>query len=118
MVIRRMSRRQAEPGPAMPETRLCRGTRAFANMHFVYVLEAHHTGRLYVGMTENVEDRLKEHNAGRVGSTKGYRPYSVIYTEKHPDKTSARKREIQIKESGVIRKDIKEKFGRKNGSIV
>ena len=79
-------------------------------MPFVYILESQNTGRWYIGMTENIEERLKEHNAGRVRSTKGYRPYSVIYTEEYPDATSARKREIQIKKSGIIRKQLKEKL--------
>ncbi len=87
-------------------------------MYFVYILESLNTGRIYIGMTENIEQRIKEHNAGRVSSTKGYRSYSVIYTEEYPDKTSARKREIQIKKSGVTRREIKMRFGLKNGSIV
>lgn len=82
------------------------------NMFFVYILESQDAGRWYIGMTENIEERLKEHNAGRVRSTKGYRPYAVIYTETYSDKTSARKREIQIKKSGTIRKQLKQQFGR------
>lgn len=91
-------------------TRLCRGTRAFPNVFYVYILESEVTHRWYIGMCTNVEERLKEHNAGRVRSTKGYRPYVVIYTETFPDKTLARKREIQIKKSGLIRKQLKDQL--------
>ncbi len=87
-------------------------------MHFVYILESNNTDRWYIGMTENIDERLRQHNAEQVHSTKGYRPYSVVYTETYPDKTSARKREIQIKRSGIIRKELKLQFSRYNGPIV
>jgi len=43
--------------------------------YFVYVLESEeHSQKYYVGMTKNVENRLKEHNAGKSKYTKAFKP--------------------------------------------
>lgn len=56
-------------------------------------------GLYYTGITNNVERRVKKHNSGKGAVfTSGRRPVKVVYTERHPDKSSARKREIQIKD--------------------
>ena len=48
---------------------------------------------------KNAEDRLPEHNHGKNRFTKGHRPWKIIYTEQHPDWSSARKREKYLKSS-------------------
>ncbi len=78
-------------------------------MMFVYVLKSEKEGRLYVGMTISVEKRLKEHNAGKTKSTKGYRPWKVVHTEEYPDRTTARKREKYLK-SGYGKQWLKNKY--------
>ncbi|MCK4223607.1 MAG: GIY-YIG nuclease family protein [candidate division Zixibacteria bacterium] len=52
----------------------------------------------YSGITNNLEERLKEHNTG-VGAkyTKTRLPVKLIYSEEFPDKSSACKREIEVK---------------------
>ena len=50
-------------------------------MYFVYAIKSKVDGRIYVGMSINFETRLKEHNAGKTKSTKGYRPWELIYKE-------------------------------------
>ena len=52
---------------------------------------------LYVGMTENLERRLKEHNKGKSKFTKGNLPWKLIYSEEFPDYSTARKREKYLK---------------------
>jgi hypothetical protein len=42
------------------------------NMFFVYIIRSTIDGRSYVGITENVENRLTQHNKGMTFSTKGY----------------------------------------------
>ncbi|MBP9827964.1 GIY-YIG nuclease family protein [Patescibacteria group bacterium] len=79
-------------------------------MYIVYILSSESNNRWYIGMTADIKVRLGEHNAGRVRSTKPYVPYRIIYTETYPDKTTARKREIQIKKSGLIRKQLKDRI--------
>ena len=79
-------------------------------MFFLYILESIPFGKWYIGMSADLVSRLKEHNNGNVRSTKGFRPWKIVYTETYAAKTEARKREIQMKKSGIIRKTIKEKI--------
>jgi len=44
----------------------------------IYVLESMVAKKLYVGMTEDLKNRLKEHNAGRSKFTSAYKPWRVI----------------------------------------
>ena len=80
-----------------------------SNMYKVYVLKSENFGKLYVGYTEDIENRLIKHNSGSVRSTKAYRPYSLVYFEDFESKTTARKREIFLK-SGQGREFLKEKL--------
>jgi putative endonuclease len=65
---------------------------------YVYIAQAH-TGRYYVGITTNPQERVAEHNAGegsRFAMQQG--PFTLAYVSTvFPDKSSARKREVQIK---------------------
>jgi putative endonuclease len=52
----------------------------------------------YTGITNNLEKRVKLHNSKKgAKSIMGKLPVKLIYSEKYPDKSEARKREIQIK---------------------
>lgn len=66
-------------------------------MFQVYILESQIKSRHYIGHTNNLENRLCCHNAGKVRSTKVYRPWKVVYTEECDTKNDAYKREQQIK---------------------
>ena len=66
-------------------------------MFFVYAIKSEVDGRIYVGMTENLDRRLAEHNAGKTRSTKGYVPWNLHYVEQLPDRPSARLREKYLK---------------------
>ena len=45
----------------------------------VYALLSEKYGFIYVGMTANLERRLKEHNSGKSLYTKRFKPWKVIY---------------------------------------
>ncbi|OGG80000.1 hypothetical protein A3A39_01310 [Candidatus Kaiserbacteria bacterium RIFCSPLOWO2_01_FULL_54_13] len=66
-------------------------------MFFVYILQSVRRKRFYIGVSANVGKRLQEHNAGYTKSTKPYRPWRLIYSEAHPSKTKASKREWHLK---------------------
>ena len=66
---------------------------------FVYVIKSELDGRLYKGMTENVEERLSLHNKKKVSSTKAYAPWRLVYTESCVDSIQARDREKFLKSS-------------------
>ena len=77
-------------------------------MSCVYILKSKLNGKHYVGSSheESARTRFAAHNGGKVRSTKSGRPWELIYEEKHPDYTSARKRENYLK-SGSGRDWIK-----------
>ncbi len=46
--------------------------------HYVYMLQSTAPpGHWYVGLTEDIESRLKVHNAGRVPHTSKFRPWRI-----------------------------------------
>jgi len=63
----------------------------------VYALKNQVNSEIYVGITNSLERRLIEHNSGRHRYTKAFKPWTVFYTEEHPDYSSARKREKYLK---------------------
>ena len=74
---------------------------------YVYILKSEITGKLYIGSTRNLEQRLKVHNSGKVRSTKSGKPYHLLYSEEYSYYSDARKRESYLK-SGSGRTWIKE----------
>ncbi|MBX4189470.1 GIY-YIG nuclease family protein [Candidatus Parcubacteria bacterium] len=68
-------------------------------MHYsVYILECSDKS-LYVGCTNNLEKRLREHNNSKRGAhyTKIRRPVLLKYSENFKTLAKARKREAEIK---------------------
>ena len=63
----------------------------------VYVLKSLSDGILYVGISEDINRRLTEHNQGKSKFTSGHRPWEVIYKEEFPDYETARQREKYFK---------------------
>ena len=66
-------------------------------MYFVYILYSKKFERYYTGHSKDCEDRLKDHNRGKVRSTKAYVPWEIVYTEKFETKSEAYRREMEIK---------------------
>ncbi len=64
---------------------------------YCYILECV-DGSFYTGWSTDPQRRCREHNAGR-GSryTRSHRPVRLVYIEELPDRTSAMRREVQIK---------------------
>jgi putative endonuclease len=67
--------------------------------YFVYCLYSDLFDRLYIGQTDNIERRFKQHCDGKVISTRRYLPYRMIYFEEVPDRASAFRREKELKVS-------------------
>lgn len=65
---------------------------------YVYMIEAS-DGSLYTGITTDVQRRFKEHCSPDKGARffRGRQPVEVVYTETHPDRSSALRRESAIK---------------------
>jgi len=46
---------------------------------FCYILESESTGKLYIGQTNDIEDRLRRHNSGYVLSTRNRGPWRLLF---------------------------------------
>jgi len=66
-------------------------------MWHVYILRCA-DGILYTGSTTDIERRIKEHNRKKGGGcTRRRLPVKLIYKETHPNRSSAQRREAEIK---------------------
>jgi putative endonuclease len=73
---------------------------------FTYVMRSSKDHGFYVGLTSNLERRLREHNAGYNRSTRSRRPFEIVYVEQSDSRLEARKREKFLK-SGIGREFLK-----------
>ena len=78
-------------------------------MYYTYVLKSINHKKGYVGITDNLERRLYEHNSGRYIYTKRYLPWELIYKEDYKSRIEARKREKYLK-SASGRRFLKKLF--------
>lgn len=69
-------------------------------MYYIYVLKSVLNSSLYIGITNNLERRLKEHNDGDSLYTKKYRPWVCIYIEGYFSEEDAKTREKNLKYFG------------------
>ena len=68
-------------------------------MFWVYILE-NLDGKFYIGQTWNLELRLKDHNEKGASEGKYTRkngPWKIVWSEEHPDRATAMRREQEIK---------------------
>jgi len=67
-------------------------------MYFVYIVKCA-DNTFYTGIATELERRIEEHNGSDKGAkyTRVRRPVSLVYSEEHPDRSSASKREYEIK---------------------
>jgi putative endonuclease len=67
-------------------------------MFYVYVLHSASFDKIYIGYTQNLEQRLLSHNElGKKGWTIKYRPWKLIHKEEFKTKAEAMNREKQLK---------------------
>ena len=66
-------------------------------MFYVYVLKSQKDGDCYVGSTKDLRQRIKQHNEGKVKSTKPRRPLKLVYYEAYDSEKDARLRESKLK---------------------
>ncbi len=67
------------------------------NSWIVYILRCS-DGSYYTGITNSLTRRIEQHNAGKGAKyTKGRRPVELVYHENQPNRSSASRREAEIK---------------------
>lgn len=77
---------------------------------FVYILRSDRDpSRHYVGVTADVDERLRWHNEGPSGQTISNRPWKIIVSSEFPDERTARRFERYLK-SGSGRAFAKRHF--------
>ena len=64
----------------------------------VYIVECADSS-LYTGIARDLDQRIEQHNAGTGAKyTRGRVPVRLLYSEPHPDRGSASRREATIKQ--------------------
>jgi putative endonuclease len=67
-------------------------------MASLYIMQSQTTGRYYIGSTNELGRRLREHARGHSLATRGRGPWKLVYCEEFGDLAEARKREYEIKQ--------------------
>ena len=63
----------------------------------VYVLRSDRDKKLYIGLSQDVDARLKRHNAGFVQSAKRRRPFQLVGSKRVGSREMAREIELKLK---------------------
>ncbi len=69
----------------------------FNHNYYVYILTNHKKTTVYIGVTNDMERRLNEHNLEAKGFTNKYNCKYLVYFEHHSDIRQAIDREKQLK---------------------
>lgn len=86
-------------------------------MFYVYLLKSLKFDKTYIGSTNDLRRRLKEHNGGESFSTKPYKPWKLAYYEAFEYEKEARLREKNLKYNGNAVRELKKRvFLKKSGA--
>lgn len=66
-------------------------------MFTVYILRSLGDGKLYIGQTNNLTERLKRHNEGYVKATKSRRPFELLVQKSFNTRSEAIEMESYLK---------------------
>ena len=83
-------------------------------MYKVYLIKSLKDGNYYIGQTNDIENRLKQHNQGKVRSTKSRTPFVLLGTEEYQTQNETRYREYQLKNKPSLKKRFISKFENEN----
>ncbi len=75
-------------------------------MWSVYILRSNTDTWYYVGSTNDVSRRVREHNQGRVTSTKSKMPLTLVFTQEFGSEQEARSYERKIKKQRLLKESI------------
>jgi len=62
-------------------------------MYYTYILQSEKDGTFYIGFTNRLQKRIKQHNSGKSKYTSKHLPYKLIYYESFETKFEAIQRE-------------------------
>jgi putative endonuclease len=72
-------------------------SRVSGKPYFVYILWSVSAARFYIGISEDPEARLLQHNSGLSKWTARHIPWTLVRVEAYPNYSDARQREITLK---------------------
>jgi len=73
-------------------------TRVSNRPYFVYVLWSPSGHRFYIGISEDPQHRLLQHNSSNAAAwSRRHRPWELVYSERHPNYSEARRCELELK---------------------
>lgn len=84
-------------------------------MHYVYILKSTKKDRLYIGRSDDLRQRIKEHKAGRVYTTSRMLPVELVYYEAYKNEKDAKAREKSFKHSGSVYNGLVKRISRSLG---
>jgi putative endonuclease len=76
----------------------------------VYIIKSSVKKWYYVGSTNRLDIRMKEHNAGKVTSSKSYKPFDLIFKKEFDLETDARNYERFLKDNRIEKEKIVKEF--------
>ena len=79
-------------------------------MYYVYVLIESHTGKTYIGYSDDLKRRLSEHQASKGGKTTKNGDWQLVYYEAFSAKEDAMARERKLKHHGMAKKKLFERI--------
>jgi len=79
-------------------------------MFYVYVLKSARDGSLYIGYTDDLRRRFREHNKGESYATKLRAPFELVYYEAYKSKSDAKHREQSLKRFAQAHKALRERI--------
>ena len=79
-------------------------------MYYTYVLKGSSNPSFYIGHTSDLKKRFQEHNKGSVISTKKGVPWKLIYYEAFLNLSSAKDRELKLKQRGRAWQELKRRI--------
>ena len=82
-------------------------------MYYLYILKSSKfKRRIYIGSTNDLKRRFKEHNLGNTKSTKYGVPWKLVYYESFLDKEDCLKRELSLKTYSGSYSNLKKRIQR------
>lgn len=82
-----------------------------SKVFYTYLIKSKIKNWRYIGSTRDLEKRFKNHNQGKVRSTKKFLPFELVYYEAFKTYHLARKREIELKTKGQQKEILFDRLG-------
>ncbi|MGB4076626.1 MAG: GIY-YIG nuclease family protein [Minisyncoccia bacterium] len=86
-------------------------------MFYTYILKSKKDDELYIGSTNDLKRRIREHTAGSSHATSWRGPFRLVYYEAYTNEKDARSREYSLKRRGNARAALLKRIQRSVASV-